>query len=188
MTPFISSKLRSKVLSYFFTNPDSLLYVRELAVVIGEDPGNLSKELRKLEKEGIFISAAKGSIKLYSLDRKYPLFNELKKIVFKTTGIEGSLKQLVLKYAGIKIAMIYGSYAKERENKNSDIDILVVGDFSRGEFTRDIRTLESKLNREINFSSYTEEEFDKERKKKGGFLSMVMKDNIIMLKGSLYDR
>lgn len=187
MTPFISSKLRSKLLSYFFTNPEKNLYVRELAVILDEDPGNLSRELRRLEQEGIFASSVKGRVKFYSLDRKYPLFNDLKNMLFKTDGVGGSLRQLISKYTGIKLAFIYGSYAKGKERKGSDIDIVIVGAFPRNDFTRDLRALESRLSREINFNSYAEEEFSKEIKKKGGFLNIVIKSKVILLKGKLND-
>ena len=159
MKPFIGSKLRSRLLSYFFTNPEKSLYVRELGIILNEDPGNLSRELRKLELEGIFISSTKGLVKFYSLDKKHPLFNDFKNIIFKTEGIEGSLRQLVSEYAGIELAFIYGSYAKGKEKGSSDIDIVVVGSFPRDEFTRKLRMLESRLNREANFSSYTKAEF-----------------------------
>ena len=163
------------------------LYVRELGIILNEDPGNLSRELRKLELEGIFISSTKGLVKFYSLDKKHPLFNDFKNIIFKTEGIEGSLRQLVSEYAGIELAFIYGSYAKGKEKGSSDIDIVVVGSFPRDEFTRKLRMLESRLNREANFSSYTKAEFDKESGKNGGFLNIVIKSKIILLKGNLDD-
>ncbi len=149
-------------------------------------PGNLSRELKKLKEEGLFDSSTKGNIKLYSLNKTYPLFQEIKQIVFKTEGVLGSLKNLVQKYPGITLAFIYGSYAKNTETKTSDIDLVVVGTFSHNEFTNHIRDLESKLNREINFTAYEQEEFDKERKKEGGVLYLVLKGKIIFIKGSLY--
>jgi predicted nucleotidyltransferase len=188
MTPFTNSKLRSRLLSYFFTNPEKSLYVRELGIILDLDPGNLSRELRKLEQEGIFTSYTKGQIKFYSLDKKYPLFSDLKNIIFKTEGVEGSLRQLVSEYAGIVLAFIYGSYAKGKERGSSDIDIVVVGSFPRDEFTRKLRVLEAKLNREANFNSYTKVEFERESKKSGGFLNMVIKNKVILLKGNLDDR
>lgn len=187
MTLFTGSKLRSKLLSCFFTNPEKSLYVRELGVILNEDPGNLSRELRKLEREGIFISHTKGSVKFYSVNKEHPLFDDLKNIIFKTAGVEGSLRQLVSEYAGIELAFIYGSYAKGKEKENSDIDIVVVGSFSRDEFTRKLRVLESRFNREANFNSYTKAEFRKDSEKNGGFLNMVTKGKIILLKGSLSD-
>jgi predicted nucleotidyltransferase len=185
MTVLLNTKLRRKLLAYSFTHADEQYYVRELAGLIDEDPGNLSRELKRLEDEGLYTAVAKGRIKLYSLNKQYPLFKELKRIIFKTEGVEGSLNEIVRRYTGISLAFIYGSYAKHKENKTSDIDLVVVGEFPHGAFTRDIRDLESRLNREVNFSVYTSVEFEQERNKEGGFLQVVLTDTIIMLKGEL---
>ena len=185
MVLLVNSKLRSKLLTYFFTHCDESFYVRQLAALIGEDAGNISRELRKLEAQGLYQSAAKGNLKIYTLNKQYSLFKELKDIVFKTEGVEGSLKSLVEEYKGVSLAFIYGSYAKGLEKSASDIDLILVGNVPVDKITRQIRSLESKLNREINFTSYTPEEFTKESKKDGGFLSLVLKNKIILLKGKL---
>ena len=181
----LNSKLRRKVLAYSFTHPDETYYVRELAHLINEDTGNLSRELKRLEADGLFTSMMRGRAKFFSLNRKYPLFKELKEIISKTEGVQGSLKELVQRYEGILSAFIYGSYAKHRERKSSDIDLIVVGEFPRNPFTRELRSLESKLNREINFVAYTQEEFEKEKRKEGAFLNLVLQDKMIVLKGSV---
>lgn len=185
MTVLFNTKLRRRLLTYSFTHPDEQFYVRELSVLIDGDPGNLSRELRKLEDEGLYTSTVKGKEKFYSLNKNYPLFSELKTIISKTEGVEGSLKDLVSKYRGISCALIYGSYAKHRENKTSDIDLVLVGKFPHGKFTHDIRNLESKFNREINFTYYSKEEFIAEKKKRGGFLALVLKEKSIILKGKI---
>jgi len=183
MTVLFNTKLRKKLLAYSFTHPNEQFYVRELSVLIDVDPGNLSRELRKLAEEGLYTSVTKGKEKFYSLNRSYPLFSELKIIISKTEGLEGSLKDLISEYKGVSYACIYGSYAKNKEAKTSDIDLLVVGKLPHDKFTRDIRRLESKLNREINFTYYSVEEFNKEKRKKGGFLALILKDMKIILKG-----
>jgi predicted nucleotidyltransferase len=185
MSVLLNTKLRRKLLAYSFTHSDENYYVRELASLVDEDPGNLSRELRKLEAEGLYASFIKGRERFYSLNKSYPLFRELKKIIFKTEGVEGSLKEIALKHKGIALAFIYGSYAKNKEKKASDIDLVAVGKFNRDHFTSDIRNLEAKLNREINFTVYTEDEFERERKKEGGFLNLVVKDKIVILKGRI---
>ncbi|MBL7085451.1 MAG: nucleotidyltransferase domain-containing protein [Candidatus Omnitrophica bacterium] len=185
MSLLFNTKLRKKLLTYSFTHPAQEYYVRELASIIGEDAGNLSRELRKLEKEGIFESFSKGNLKFYSLNKDYPLFKEVKKIIFKTEGVEAVLKNLISRHKGVSFAFIYGSYAKNKEKKTSDIDLVIVGKFSLNVFTRQIRKLESRLNREINFSYYSKEDFDKQRQKRGTFLDIILKDKIIILKGAL---
>ena len=177
--------MRKKLLSYSFAHPGENYYVRELSGLIDEDPGNLSRELKKLEKEGLFISFSKGKEKYYSLSKNYPLLPELKKIVSKTVGLEGSLRDLVAGFKGISLAFIHGSYASGKEKKNSDIDLVVVGRLPEKEFTHQIRRLESRLNREINFTPYTEEDFLAERNKEGAFLNLVVKGKTTILKGSL---
>lgn len=185
MTILFNTKLRKKLLTYSFTHPDEQFYVRELSVLIDADPGNLSRELRKLEEEGLYVSIIKGKEKFYSLNKNYPLFSELKTIISKTEGLEGSLKDLISRYKDVSCAFIYGSYAKNKENKTSDIDLVLVGKFPNDKLTRDIRTLESKLNREINFTHYSEEEFRAEKRKKGGFLNLVLKGKKVILKGKI---
>lgn len=185
MSLILKSKLKRNLLGYVFTHPDETFYVRELSGLIGEDPGNLSRLLRKLEEEGLFVSRIKGREKFFSLNKNYPLYSELKNIVSKTEGVQGSLGALVEKFPGISLAFIYGSYAKGKENKNSDIDLLVAGSFEYDTFARHIRALEEKLNREINFSYFPLEEFEEEKKKPGSFVNLLVKEKVILLKGAI---
>lgn len=84
MSVLLGTKLRKNLLAFSFTHPDESFYVRELSGLIREDPGNLSRELRKLEEEGIYSSTTRGNVKFYSLNRSYPFFREVKKIVLNS--------------------------------------------------------------------------------------------------------
>ena len=179
----LKTNLRRKLLGYSFTHADEDYYVRELASYIHEDPGNLSRELRRMEEDGLYRSRERGRVKFYSLNKAHPLFKELKTIVFKTEGVEGSLRGIVSAAKGVSRAFIYGSYAKGKENASSDIDLVVTGDFDRDGFTGAVRKLEHNLGRQVNFNAYTDSEFEREKKKRGGFLNLVLKDKIITLKG-----
>lgn len=180
-----NSRLRSKLLAYTFTHPDEKYYVRELAGLIGQDPGNLSRELQKLAVEGLFRAQVRGRIKLYELNKKYPLFNELKTIIFKTEGVAGALKKLLAGFKEVSLAFIHGSYADGRENSASDIDLVLVGKIAASKITGPIRVLESQLNREINFTIYLEQEFNQARQKPGSFLNLVLKKKTVILKGNI---
>lgn len=182
------SKTKLNLLAFLFGHADDAYYVRELSTLINEDAGNLSRELRRLEEEGVLRSRAKGRIKLYHLDKTCPIYSELKGILFKTEGAEGSLKKLLMKYKGIDTAFIYGSFAKGSEKNNSDIDLIIIGKFNRDQFTSELRSLESKLHREVNFTAYTKKDFAAERNKTGGFLNIVLKNRINLLKGFLNDK
>lgn len=188
MTILINTKLRNNLLAYSFSHIDEGYHVRELAGIIGEDPGNLSRELRKLEEEGVYRSKVRGRLKIYSINKTYPLFKEIRNIVFKTTGLEGNLRQLVNKYEELILAFIYGSFANKREGKMSDIDLIIVGRLQPDGFVGELRKMESKFNREINYTFYKLEEFKNESEKEGSFLNIILKGKKMLLKGNLDDK
>jgi len=180
------SRLRNKILLHFFTNIDDEMYLREMALRLKEDPGNLSKELSKLEKEGVFISQFRGKQKYFFLNKDYPLFSELKSIIFKTIGIRGSLQNIINKTSGIVSAFIYGSFATGKENASSDIDLyLIVRDsvFNENNFISKIDGLEKTISREINYIYYSEEEWEKQINENDSFIINIKMGPKIVLKG-----
>jgi predicted transcriptional regulator len=70
------NKLRKKLFEYLFTHPEENFYLRELALNIEEDPGNLSRELKKLQEEGIISSTSRGKEKYFSINMNYPYYEE----------------------------------------------------------------------------------------------------------------
>ena len=185
MSIIAGSKLRKKIYAYAFTHVDEKYYVRELAALIGEDPGNLSRELRCLAEEGVFLFTEKGKEKYYYLNRKYPLFEEIKKIVFKTEGVEGSIRDLISAFSGIKICFLYGSFAVGKEDSGSDIDLAAVVSegFDEKPFLKKLSALERKLGRDINYTLYEEYDYRSKKSEEGSFLNKVLEGRIIVLKG-----
>jgi hypothetical protein len=82
----LRSDARRRLLAYYFTNPAARHHLRDLAEWLSTDPSNLSKELRRLEREGLFRSEISGRQKYFQLNREYPLFDEMRGIVGKTIG------------------------------------------------------------------------------------------------------
>lgn len=179
------SRLRQKLLAYFFTNPNSQAYVREIASILDEDPTNISKELNRLEKVGVFVSSTRGRQKYFSLNKKYPLYGELKSIIFKTIGVEGRLKEIINGTEGVIFSFIYGSFPQNKEDTTSDIDLLIVGNPDEEKLMEKIEALEKKLQREINYNIYPVKEFKQKVKKQDSFLINILKRPKIILKGSL---
>jgi len=101
----LRSEARRRLLAYYFTNPAARVHLRDLAERLDTDPSNLSKELRRLEQEGLFRSEISGRQKYFRLNRAYPLFAEVRRIVEKngfkvgdvtTVATEGSAQGIVL--------------------------------------------------------------------------------------------
>jgi predicted nucleotidyltransferase len=179
-----SSKLRIKLLDVFLSSPDARFYIRELERKIKEEAKNVSRELKNLEGLGLLISEKQGNLKYYSVNENFFLYPELKAVIFKTTGVQGLLKEALERLKGIETAFIYGTYATGKESESSDVDIMIIGKPDLTELNEVISDLEEKLNREINYMCFDQEEFKERRKAGDAFINEVLSGEKIMLKGS----
>ncbi len=169
----LRSKARQRLLAYYFTNPTARHHLRELAKRLSIDPSNLSKELRHLEREGLFQSEVSGRQKYFRLNRDYPLFDEVGGIVAKTIGAVPLIAQCLDKIEGISQAYLYGSFARNQQDAASDIDVLVIGNPKGAALAEAMQKLERQLGREINYTVLTREEFESRRNRKDAFLENV---------------
>lgn len=177
------SKIRRDLLALYFTNPSQRYYLRELHRILGYSAGSIRRELLKFQKDDLFNTQKVGNLLYYSLNTKHPLFKELKSIVSKTIGVEGSLKKALSSVKKIKIAFVYGSFAARREKATSDIDLMIIGDPDTSYLNEKIAELEKKLKREINPSIYSLKEYHDKKKAESGFIQELLKNPKIMLIG-----
>jgi len=177
------SKLREELLALYFTNPNKKYYLRELERLLNFSVGNIRRELIKLESTGLFLSENKGNLVYYYLNQSYPLFEELKSIIFKTSGAPKMLQNFLEKFNGISHAFIYGSFAKGEEKEDSDIDLLIIGEVNEDKLIEVISKLERKLQREINYAIYEKEDFSKKKKEDNSFILDILKEKKIFLIG-----
>jgi predicted nucleotidyltransferase len=177
----LRSKLRQRLLAYYFTNPTARLHLRDLAQRLDIDPSNLSKELRRLEREGLFRSEVSGRQKYFQLNHDYPLFEEVRKIVNKTIGAAPLISRLLKKIGGIDEAYLYGSFARNQQDAASDIDVLVIGTPHEAALAQAVSKLERQLGREINYTVLSPKELKSRRTRKDAFLENVWDNRIVPL-------
>jgi predicted nucleotidyltransferase len=176
----LRSKITQAVLGHLFLHENESLYVNEMARFLSVDSGNLTRKLTELEKEGILKSHARGNQRYYSLNPNYALLGEYRKIVLKTIGFEHVLKQALKKVAGIRKAVLFGSYAADRMDASSDIDLLVVGNHNTLDLQRVVVRVQRTINREINVVSMGTGEYEGKRSK-DPFLRSVEKNKKVVV-------
>jgi predicted nucleotidyltransferase/predicted transcriptional regulator with HTH domain len=178
------SQARRRLLAYYFTNPTARLHLRDLAERLNTDPSNLSKELRRLEGEGLFRSEISGRQKYFQVNREYPLFDEVRAIVEKTIGAVAVIRHALQRIHGIQEAYVYGSFAENQQDAASDIDVLIIGAPREEPLAQVVGKLERQLGREINYTVLTPREFASRRLRKDAFLENVWHNKRIPLIGS----
>jgi predicted nucleotidyltransferase len=187
ISKIFKSQTRKELFRLYFTNPDQEYYLRELERILQTPVSMIRKELTRLEEEGIFLSRRKGNLIYYLLNQSYPLFDELKSIVFKTVGIQGLLRERLSKMKGVEVAFIYGSFAKHEETGKSDIDLFIIGKMDDSRLLREIDKLEEVLKREINYSIFRRDKSKKKTKEKDPFIIDLLKNPKIFVIGAQND-
>jgi len=177
----LRSTARQHLLAYYFTNPTARHHLRDLAARLSIDPSNLSKELGRLESEGLFRSETNGRQKYFQLNRQYPLFHEVRRIVAKTIGAAPLIAQSLKKIEEIDEAYLYGSFASNQQDAASDIDVLIIGAPREEVLAQVMRKLERQLGRELNYTVLTKKEFASRRARKDAFLENVWHNKRVSL-------
>jgi len=177
------SKTRAAILELFFSQPENEYYLRQIESLTGYSVGNIRREIIMLEADRLLLSRRIGKIKLFKLNKAYPLYNEIKSIIRKTIGMESGLKAALRNIKHIDFAFIYGSFAENREHALSDIDIIVITDVSPKEIKSVFFDYQSKIGREINSIVYTKKEFLNRIKNKNHFVTAILDKKKIFIKG-----
>jgi predicted nucleotidyltransferase len=180
----LRSNARRRLLAYYFMNPTARHHLRDLAERLDLDASNLSKELKRLEAQGLFRSQVSGRQKYFQLNREYALFGEVRGIVTKTVGAVPLIAQSLKKIGGIREAHLYGSFARNQHDASSDIDVLLIGTPREQILAEAVRKLERRLGREINYTVLTPREYESRRARKDAFLENIWRNGRVTLLGA----
>lgn len=179
-----NSETRKAILELYFAFPEKKYYLRELERILDLPVQNIRRDLVQLEKGGIFKREAVGNQVYYYLNNESPIFEELKKIVSKTIGMESQIKELFSGEDGVKAAFIFGSFAGGAEDNISDVDLMIIGEIDEDGLIKKISKIEDKIGREINYHIFSEKEFAKRIKDKDFFISGILAKPVIFLIGN----
>lgn len=175
---------RAQLLRLFVTNPNKAFYMQEIGRILGKKPGTFQRTLNNMVSEEILKSEYNANARYFKANNNYPLYKELRSVVLKTVGVGGSIKKVLEQIGNIKIAFIYGSYAKAKANYLSDIDLAVIGNPDEDRLIKELDKLEEKLQREINYKLYSLKELKKDVNEKEPFILEILRDKKLMIVGA----
>lgn len=148
LNTLITSETRIRLLLKFFLNPSTKRYLRQLAQEFGESTNGIRVELNKLTSAKILNMEKDGRSKIYSANSQHPLFQEIRQIVLKSTGIDKVISNIINKAGDIHLAFIRGDYAIG--NDSGLIDLVIVGNkINEDEIERVRKKTEILIDRKI---------------------------------------
>jgi len=184
LAEILSSNIRAEIFRNLFGVEKQSLHLREIKRRTGFAVGTVQQEIKKLQRLDIITRIKDGNRIYYKANTDHPLYPEIRNLVLKTNGLADLLKNALSSETKIKIAFVFGSFARKEEKAASDVDLMVIGDIGLRKLTGLLMDVSEKLGREINPYRLTENEFIKRKKEKDHFLQQVLESPKIFITGT----
>lgn len=180
---FIVSRVRVKILRAFLTTPQELLYIRQLTRSLGEEINAVRRELIHMEKVGMLKSQIRGNRVYYWFNTEYKYYPELLALIAKSTGLGRELIKNREKLGKVSFIVLSGRYARRMQVKKGQVDLLVVGEVILPQLAAIVKTAETDVGREINYSVMSTDELTFRKRRRDPFLMDLLQQSRIMLVG-----
>jgi len=142
------------------------------------------REVNRLASAGIISRMVQGRQVYYQANSECPVFAEIKGLMIKTSGLAEVLQAALAPLAErIRVAFIYGLFARDDQQRASDIDVMLVGGPTFGEVAAALNSPQETLGREINPTVYPVAEFRSRLAAQNHFVKTVLKERKIFLIG-----
>jgi len=176
---------QQNVLRLLYSHPDKSFYTKEILRLTGMGVATIKRELDRMLEAGILSLTKIGNQHHYQANPDCPIYSELLSIVSKTFGIADVIKEALAPLdSKLSIVFIYGSVAKKSETASSDIDLLVVSEsLAYADLMMVLSDAEKNLGRPVNPSIYTADQIKVRLKENNAFISRIMEQPKIWIKG-----
>lgn len=175
-----------RLIGLLYLSPESSFRLTE---VLGALRGTVGRRaaiyaLNRLVADGFVEKLETGDAPRYRANPRNYIFDELKSIAAKTLGGFEELIEEIERDDNVVSAGIFGSFAKDRQRPDSDVDLLLIvrdpEDLIFFDLLGRLESITGRAGRQINATSYTEAEF---AARSSTFLQQVLDGPVIWLKG-----
>ncbi len=177
---------QQRVLALLFGQPARSFFATELIELTGSGSGAVQRELKRLTSSGLVTVKRIGNQKHYQANPNSPVFEELRRLVLKTIALAEPIRQALEPLADrVELALLYGSVVMGTDTAQSDIDILIVAEeVTLEDVYSALAPVETDLDRKINPTLYTSQEFAARKASKNAFLTRVISgEHLVLLDG-----
>ena len=150
LNQLITSKTRLRLLIKFFISQTNKGYLNGLASEMGESTNSIRKELNHLYDAG-YLNKLKHNNKIeYKVNTQHPLYETLKKVVFKHLGLEDLVDLVIERIGDVEQIVLVGDYARGIDSGN--IEVFLIGKGLNLEYISQLeQKIENLIGRKVTF-------------------------------------
>jgi len=150
LNQLITSKTRLRLLIKFFISQTNKGYLNGLASEMGESTNSIRKELNHLYDAGYIEKFRINNKVEYKVNTNHPLYENLKKVVFKHLGLEDIVDVVIERMGNVKQIILIGDYAKGIDSGN--IEVFLIGNDLNFEYISQLEEkIEKLIKRKVTF-------------------------------------
>ena len=170
------TKVQQRVLAVLFGNHARSFYANELIALACSGSGAVQRELAQLEAADLVTVRRVGNQKHYQANASASIFEELRGLVLKTSGLVDVLRAALAPLAAqIDQAFIYGSVAKGKDTAKSDIDLMLISEnVAYADLFAALEPATKRLQRTVNPTLYSPTEINKRILDDNAFVKRVL--------------
>ena len=146
----ITSKTRLKLLIKFFISQANSGYLNGLAKEMDGSTNKIRTELNHLQEAGYLDKVKQDNKVEYRVNTKHPLYDTLKKVVYKHLGLEDLVDTVIERMGNVKKIILIEDYAKGIDSNN--IEVVLVGQYLNFEYISQLEDkIEKLIKRKVSF-------------------------------------
>lgn len=171
---------KEAALRHFFEEPNRWFHVREMARMLKLTPTTVSKYLNALYRKGVIIKKPERKHLLFKADTENSSYKDAKIYynikLLRECGLIGYLDNK-LHYP--EAVILFGSYAKGENNKNSDIDLFIISNIKKELSSLNLSEFEKKLKTKIQLFIKNKSDFIKLQKENKNLVNSILNGFVI---------
>ena len=186
------NNIKLEIISLYRTGYFGQFHTREMAKLIGKSHVGLLPHLKKFEKDKILVSKQVGRSKVYSLNFNNPQVKEFLSLSEKRESLEFLDKEFFVKKIYEEIAsclqgslVLFGSYASFSHTKESDVDLLYIGEIKDGEKVK-INEFCRVYGKKVHLVSMNRKQFREQLLKQNPLVKEIIKNHIILCNHDIF--
>ena len=183
LNKLLVSEVRVNILKLLLLNPNRAFHIRAIVRQVGAEINAVRRELDNLLEINL-VSRRQSSNKIfYQIETSHPFFSDLLSLVAKEDGIGAAIIKNEKRIGMIDYAVLSLAFLRGRKSTALDVDLFIVGNVDLEVIKNIVKEEESKMNREINYSVMSMEEFMSRKRTNDPFIYRVMTQSRTMLIG-----
>ena len=184
-----------QIISLYLADYGIKLHGRKIARLLASNHRTILLGLQRLEKKGILKQEHIGKNKMYFLNINNIITKSYIEIAEKARAIAILEKKFLLKRLAEELQfeaitlVLFGSYAKAKEDEESDIDILIISDETGkrlNTIANKLREFEKTYHKTIQLQKTTAEQFYRGLKEKDNLVLEIVKSHILLSNGAMF--